>query len=46
MDFELPQTTPFSSQPVSLIKSLKIFGLVKMEIVSFLNTHQCDIKKK
>lgn len=37
-DFEYPQKCPFnSSVSLTLIESIKIFGLVKMELVKFLN---------
>lgn len=37
-DFEPASTTPFSScSSVSLIESIKIFGLVRMELVTFIN---------
>lgn len=37
-DFEYPNKCPFnSSVSLTLIESIKIFGLVKMELVKFLN---------
>jgi hypothetical protein len=36
--FEPASTTPFSTSPcISLIESIKIFGLVRMELVSFID---------
>jgi hypothetical protein len=37
-EFEYPQKCPFnSSASLTLIESIKIFGLVKMELVKFIN---------
>lgn len=37
-EFEFPQKCPFSSSTsLTLIESIKIFGLVKMELVKFIN---------
>ena len=37
-EFEFPQKCPFSSSiSLTLIESIKIFGLVKMELVKFIN---------
>lgn len=40
-DFQAPNTTPFSGCcGLSLIESIKIFGLIRMEFVNFLNIQQ------
>ena len=36
LDFGYPETTPFSSSALSLLKSLKIFGVVKLEFLRLI----------
>lgn len=45
--FEPASTTPFSTSPcISLIESIKIFGLVRMELVSFIDLQSLPSQKK